>query len=139
MSDETSRKPVKVGVHEGAGPPPGYVWCVDILDQAHGEAVDFLNEAQYAHLSKQVRELAKEDDPTHSETVDVRPVEDFHEIRDKGGVLKRLNVRVFFFVHRPKRAIVVLGAINKQNDGPTPLHTLILMRRRKRLYLDPAD
>jgi hypothetical protein len=139
MSDEASRKPVKVGVHEGAGPPPGYAWNVDILDQAYCEAMDFLSEAQYAHLAKQVKELAKEEVPTQSSTIDVRSVEDFYELRDKGGILRRLNVRVFFFVHKARRSIVILGAANKQNDGPTPTHILILMRRRKRLYLEQAS
>ena len=68
-----------------------------------------------------VRELARQEDPTHSSTVDVRPVEDFHGIRDKVGVLGRINVRVFFFFYKPTRTIVVIGAIKKENNGLTPM------------------
>ncbi len=137
--NEPRRKPVKVGVKEGGGPPPGYRWNVEILAQAFDEAMDFLNEDQYAHLSNQVRELAAQDEPTRSETVDVRPVEDFHEVRDKGGVLGKINARVFYFNHKPTRTIAVLGAIKKENDGPTPIGDLRTMRRRKRLYLESLE
>jgi phage-related protein len=47
-----------------------------------------------------------------------------------------MNVRVFFFVHKPRSAIVVLGAIKKQNDGPTPKGDKIRMARRMRMYLN---
>lgn len=130
------RKAVKTGVKAGGGPPPGYRWNIVIFDQAHDEAREFLDADQYEHMARQVRELAGQEDPTHSLTVDVRPVEDFHEIRDKGGILRRLNVRVFFFVHKPSRRIVVLGAIKKENDGPTPVGDKVRMRYRKRRYLE---
>lgn len=95
-----SRKPdppqAKIAVQQGGGPPPGYQWTVLILDQAYKEATQLLDDDQYAHLAAQVKELARADEPTRSETVDVRAIGDFHEIRDKGGILKRLNIRVFF-------------------------------------------
>jgi hypothetical protein len=130
------KKPVKVGVEKGAGRPPGYRWTVRILDIAFEEASAFLNEAQYQHVAAQVRELAREVDPTHSATQSIDAVEDFHELRDKGGILGGLNVRVFFFVHKPESELVILGAIKKQNDGPTPIGDKIRMARRKRKYLD---
>jgi hypothetical protein len=126
---------VKTGVREGGGPPPGYRWNVEIFQRAFDEAMGFLNEDQYAHLALQIQELARQEDPTHSSTIDVRAIEDFHELRDKGGVLRNLNVRVFFFVHDPSRAIVILGAVKKENDGPTQIHTKVTMRQRKSLYL----
>jgi hypothetical protein len=129
-------KAVKSGVRRGGGRPPGYQWNVDILDQAFEEAMGFLSEDQYAHMAAQVRELARQEDPTHRTTVDIRPVEDFYEVRDKGGILRNMNVRVFYFVHKPGRLIVVLGAIKKENDGPTPIGDKVTMRRRKRLYLE---
>ncbi len=62
--------------------------------------------------------------------------EDYFEIRDKGGILHKINVRLFFFVHKPTRHIVVLGAIKKENNGPTPIGDRLTMRRRRRLYLE---
>src|SRR5262245_39342202 len=96
-----AKSDIKVGVKRGGGPPPGYRWTVLIVDQGFDEVMGFLNDAQYQHMAMQVKELAAMDDPTHSATVDVRPVEDFFEIRDKGGVLGGMNVRVFFFLDKP--------------------------------------
>ena len=136
MADPHRRKAIKVGVKERGGPPPGYLWNVEVLNRAFDEAMAFLDADQYDHLARQVRELARQDDPTHSQAIDVRPIEDFHEIRDKGGILRDLNARVFYFAHKPTRTIVILGAIKKENNGPTPAGDKIRMRRRKRLYLE---
>lgn len=135
MASEHKPKPVKTGVRRGGGPPPGYRWHVDILDRSHAEARGFLDDDQYDHVSRQVREVALYEEPTTCPTVDVRDIDSFYEIRDKGGVLKKINVRVFFGLDRPSRTIVVLGAINKKNDGHTPDHTRVLMRYRLRQYL----
>ncbi len=135
MAKKPQRKSVRVGVKEGGGPPPGYQWNVDILEQAFEEAQAFLNGDQYEHLASQVRELARQEEPTRCDTVDVRPIEEFYEIRDKGGVLQRINARVFFCLCRPTRTIAVIGAFNKKNDGQTPDHVKTLMRYRMRHYL----
>jgi hypothetical protein len=121
-------------VQRGGGPPPGYKWTVWIADVAHREARKFLNADQYQHIAMQIKELARADDPTHSETASVDAIEDFHELRDKGGILGGMNVRVFFYLDKPKKALVILGAIKKQNDGPTPKPDKIRMARRLRKY-----
>lgn len=139
MSEQPGQRPTKVDVREGGGPPPGYQWNVDLFDQAHDEAMGFLSGDQYDHMADQIRELARQPDPTHSQTIDVRPIQDFFEVRDKGGILKKLNVRVFFFVHKPSRTIVILGAIKKENNGPTPVGDKSTMHRRMRLYLENYD
>lgn len=125
---------IKVGVHQGDGPPPGYFCSVLILDFAFEEAMGLLNEDQYQHIAMQVKELATQQDPTHSQTVDVRPIEDFYEIRDKGGILGKLNVRVFFDWDKERRALVILGIIHKQNDGSTPPGDRLRMRHRRNRY-----
>ena len=136
MAKEPAPRPNKVGVRLGGGPPPGYRWPVEIFPQARAEAREFLTEEQYAHLSSQVRELARQDDPTHSVTLDIRPVNDMYELRDKGGILGKLNVRVFYFVSQPNRTIVILGSFHKQNDGPTPQGDLWRMQKRMKRYLE---
>jgi hypothetical protein len=134
--DAMPRKELKTGVRRGGGPPPGYRWNVVIPDLVFDEAMGFLNSDQYEHLAHQFRELAREPIPTHSRMHSIDAVEDFHELRDKGGILGSLNVRVFFFLDKDDASIVVLGAIHKQNDGPTPRADKIRVSRRKRLYLD---
>ncbi len=97
MAKESDRSWNKIGVRRGGGPPPGYEWNVELLPQVRGEARAFLTEDQYTHLARQVRELAKHDDPTHSETLDIRPVGELHELRETGGVLAKINGRVFSY------------------------------------------
>ena len=129
-------KKVKVGARRGQGKPPGYFWNVLILDLAFKEAQNLLAPVQYAHIKSQVRELASQRSPTHSKTVSVRKMtpNEYYELRDTGGVLGGLNVRLFFGVDRGARAIVVLGVITKQNNGRTPQGDIIRMRRRWRKY-----
>jgi hypothetical protein len=127
---------LKVGVRRGGGPPPGYRWTVLVLDVAYEESRKFLNEDQYEHVAMQVKELAKEDDPTHSKVASVDAVEDFHELRDKGGILGGMNVRVFFILDKVEACLVVIGAIKKQNNGPTPFGDKVRMTRRRRKYLN---
>lgn len=133
-------KAVKVGVRLGAGPESGYAWDVWILELALQDA-KFLDEAQYAHVADQVRQLARERDPSHSRLQSVDAVEGYWELREKGGPLGRINVRVFFYMdkrsigRRRHHAIVILGTIKKENNGPTPAGDRLRMRRRLRKYL----
>jgi hypothetical protein len=129
-------KEVRMGVRQGGGPPPGYKWNGEFLKLASMEGRRELEVDQYRHVVEQFWDLLREDDPTHSQSCSIDAVEDFFELRDKGGPLGRKNVRVFFFLHKRTRTLVVLGVIVKQNNGPTPLADRIRMRKRKRKYLD---
>jgi hypothetical protein len=124
---------LKVGVKVGGG--SGYQWNVLIVNFVFDEAMKFLDESQYAHLAEQFQMLALSEDPTRSLVVSVDAVDDFHELRDKGGILRGLNVRVFYYVDRRTRSIVVIGAILKKNNGPTLQTVKIRIRRRVRAYL----
>ncbi len=126
----------KVVGNEGGGRSPGYNYGIDVLDRAYQEEKRLFDDAEDEHCKNLVREVAREIDPTHSLTIDVRPIEDFFEIRDKGGILGKKNVRIFFFVYKPKRKIVILGVVKKENEGQTPVAVKITMSRRKRLYLE---
>ncbi|MGE3175845.1 MAG: hypothetical protein AB7O32_00130 [Vicinamibacterales bacterium] len=126
--------PLKVGALAGAGPPPGYAWSVLYLEQAASEARSFLNEEQYAHAVDLLRTLAEEVDPRRAQMVQVESVEDFFELKDKGGVLGKINMRVFFIVLPASKAIVVLGAVKKEADGKTPTVVRCKIRVRKRRF-----
>lgn len=131
------RKDVKIGVVAGDEGTDGvYQWNVLILDRAYGEAMKILNADQYAYAAAQVKALATERDPTHSDLCSVDAIEDFHELREKHGVLGKTNLRIFFFLDRIRNAIVILGVIKKENNGPTPHGTRVTMRRRKRLFCE---
>lgn len=131
---------VKVGVKLGTGVPV-YQWNVWILDLAYEEALKFLDEDQYAYLAEQMRELAREEDPAHTRLFSVAAVEDFQELREKGGVLGKINVRVYFALDKrktadiPHHAIVVLGASKKESEGKMPEADKIKIKRRLRKYM----
>jgi phage-related protein len=126
------RKPVKVGVLQGEGSRPGYEWNVLILDRAYQEAMSFLTEDQYQHLAMQFKELARESDPSHSQVADVKSIEDFFELRDKGGILGKINVRVFFGLETSRKNLFVLGCFKKETNGRTPAGVRIRIRNRWR-------
>ncbi|MCX5689769.1 MAG: hypothetical protein NTV94_08305 [Planctomycetota bacterium] len=127
--------PLKVGLRAGAGPLPGYAWTVAYLSIARDEAMDFLNDEQYAHAVDLVRALASEADPSHASVVTVEAIENFLELKDKGGVLGKINLRIYFIIDRGKKAIVILAAIKKEADGQTPTWVKIRVRNRLRKFL----
>lgn len=133
------QKPFKVGVHEGGGSEPNFLWTVLIDDHSFEEAQDFLTEDQYDHVALQVKELARSVNPRVSETIDIDQVEEFYELRDKGGVLGKINVRVYFCVDDKRKRIVCLSTWNKRKEGQTPDHIKIRVRRRMRIYYTLAD
>lgn len=109
-------------------------WRVLYLTHATKEAKAFLTGIQYEHDVQQFRALSGEPDPTHAATADVRPIESFHELRDKGGVLGKINVRVYFGIDKTHRAIVIPGAVKKEDEGRLALGTRQRMSRRWRRY-----
>lgn len=127
-------KPLKAGLKAGGGPLPGYCWNVAYLSVAREEAMRFLNEEQYAHAVDLVRALASEPDPTHPSTVTVETIEEFFELKDKGGVLGKINLRVYFIIDRSEKLIVILDAIKKEADGQTPTWVKIRVRNRVRRF-----
>ena len=119
MEDDLEAKGLRKLLARRGGPPPGYEWSVVSFPQARDEARKILDLAQFRHIAEQVRELARLPEPTRSESVDVRPVEEMYEIRDSGGELRNLNVRLFFYPDKSCRTLVLLGFFAKKNDGPT--------------------
>lgn len=107
-------------------------WSPAYLEQAADDARAFLNEAQYEHAVRQVLQLCEEDDPTHPVLSDVDAVEDFHELRDKYGILGKINLRIFFWLCKEHRTLVVLGACKKGNQGQTPDRIVKRIKHRKR-------
>jgi hypothetical protein len=129
-----AKRLLRVGVNASRESVPPKQWSILYLAIARDEAMSLLSEPQYHHIAEQFQLLAEERDPSHSVFCDIRAVESFFELRDKGGPLGRINVRVFFTLDHGHRAIVVLGTIKKEADGKTPLGDKIRMRVRKRRY-----
>ena len=134
MAESPKRKGLRTGCNKGGGKPPGFKWSVRYFTEALGES-RVLTEVQHAHIVQQLKELARQKSPSHPETLDVKSIEDFHELRDKGGVLGRINFRVYFYIDKDADTIVVLGCDKKEEDGQTSLAIKVRMRNRLRRYL----
>src|SRR6266540_4770184 len=93
---------LKVGVWQGGGPPPGYKFTVLMPNLVYREARSFLTADQYEHGAGCMKDLAQHEDPTHSQTQRVESIDEFFELKDKGGILGKINLRVFFYVDKRK-------------------------------------
>ncbi|MCC7291232.1 MAG: hypothetical protein IT449_04115 [Phycisphaerales bacterium] len=111
------------------------VWSLAYLDVTATEGRKLLTEDQYAHLVQQFEALSCEEDPRRSRTQDIRQIEDFWELREKGGLLGRMNVRVYFTVLESERLILVLKVYKKEEEGQTPGYVKIAVRNRLRTAL----
>jgi len=112
---------------------PNTKWTPAYLRKAADEARAILNDVQYAYVVQQILLLCEEEDPSHPVLLDVDAIEDFYELRDKGGVLGRINLRVYFWISRPRRMVVVLGVWKKEADGKTPVWMVRRMVGRRRI------
>ncbi len=130
-----AEKQVKVGLNKGGGLEPGYKWSVLYLTIAETEARRILKRRdQYEHVTDQIRDLASKEDPTHPDTLRVNKIEDFYELKEKGGPLGKTNLRVFFIVEKEARTIVLLGHYKKEEEGSTPSPVVRTISRRRRKY-----
>ena len=111
-------------------------WGLAYLDGARADALKILNKDQYAHVVQQFDALAREENPRLSRTQDVRPIEAFYELRDKGGVLGKINLRVYFAVMDDPRLILVLGCYKKEDEGQVATHIKVKMRNRLRIAIE---
>ena len=118
------------------------LWRLAYLEVAEKEARRFLNDEQYEHAVQLFDELAFESHPTQSQTQSVKPIREFYELRDKGGVLGKINLRVYFTVFKERGVIVVLSTYKKEDEGRPPDHIVTRVRnrlRRAKVLLEQGD
>ena len=109
------------------------VWTLGYLEAAVRDAKKFLTDDQYAHAVQQFELLATERNPRLSEAQDIRPIGDFYELRDKGGILGKINLRAYFAVFDESHLIVVLGCYKKEDEGQVAEHIKVRIRNRLRV------
>ena len=113
-------KPLKTGVEEGSSDPP-FRWSIGILQLAFEEAMAVLTDGQYRHVALQFQELARQESMTRSETISIDKIDSYYELREKGGILGNINLRVFYGIDDARKCGIVLGVFHKKNDGATPV------------------
>lgn len=111
------------------------IWRKMYLDLAAGEGRKILTEAQYVHVLEQIDDLATEKDPAMSHRHDVRPIEGYYELRMKGGILGKINLRVYFALVTGKVVLLVLACYKKEEEGQTPAYIRARVNNRLRAVL----
>lgn len=108
---------------------------VVVLEAAKKEGRAFLTPGQYEHIVQLEQELVEFGSSKLRPDLDIRQLEGtLWELRDKGGVLGKKNVRVYFAFLSERHEIVVLSTYKKEDDGPLPRHIVIRVKNRLRHY-----
>jgi hypothetical protein len=117
--------------------PPARKWTIVPLQKAKEDAKGFLNDVQYLHVVQLVKRLVDFGDTEELADLRIEKIRgDVWELKDKGGVLGKINVRIFFAPVAKRKEIVVLGAFKKEAEGQTPAHVIIKMEARLGDYLE---
>lgn len=109
---------------------------VVVLAVAKAEGHDFLTPAQYLHVVDLAKQLVGFGARRFDSALTIAKLQEFWELKDKGGVLGRLNVRVYFKYEVDRNEIIVLSTYKKEDDGKAPSHILLRLRNRLRAYLN---
>lgn len=132
----------RIVAREGQGPPPPLQWDVRVPPCVFKEAKKLLrHKEKYVHAVGLVTELARHEDPSHSETLTLDNLrnEEFHEISDKGGPLGKLNLRIYYYIDKEAGDIILLSVQKKEADRATPTSIIQLCRTRLRMYKEARE
>ena len=77
----------------------------------------FLNDGQYVHLRDIVRRLGEWNNREEMNDLRIAPIQGLWELKEKGGILGRINARIFFAYLKDRRQIVVFGALKRRERG----------------------
>ena len=111
---------------------PERTWSPWYFEASAKEARKILTGVQYEYVKEQILLLCEEDNPGQPprSVADVRPIEQYFELRDKHGLLGKINLRVFYCLLEELNYLVVLGVWKKEEEHQTPPRIKVRMRRR---------
>ncbi len=129
-----SQQPSAAG--DGGSPksPPRRVDIV-VTGHARREGREILTPGQYEHVKGIVKRLVDFNNPPEINDLRIEAIENFFELKEKGGMLGRINLRVYFALLRDVGKIVVLKVYKKDEEGRPPRHVIINVQARLRSYL----
>lgn len=132
---EIRQRSARVDIETAATATAEPLWRLGYLDVAAKDAKKFLTEDQYAHAVQLFDVLAADVNPRTSQALEIESIEDLFELKDKGGILGKINLRVYFAVIDERHLILALGAYKKEDDGKTPSHIRVRIRNRLRVAM----
>ena len=115
--------------------------AVVVLESAKRDGKKFLNDGQYFHMVGVIQRLVDFNNSDEISDLRIEPIENFFELKEKGGLLGKINVRIYFAHLQDEGRIVVLKAYKKDEDGQVSRHVVITVQARLRAYIQdgPSD
>lgn len=98
---------------------------VVVLKRCIDEGRKELNDGEYWHVVKILRKLVNFGNSAKMSELDIRPIDGIYELREKGGLLYKKNMRFFFSVFTKEGKVVIAKAYRKDEEDQTPRHILI--------------
>jgi hypothetical protein len=108
---------------------------VVVLNIAAKEGADELTAGQYLHVKDQIKQLVGFGRQEFESQLRIEKFGEFWELKEKGGVLGKKNIRVYFKYHEEANEVVVLSTYKKEDDGQAPDHIRIRLKNRWKRYL----
>jgi hypothetical protein len=109
-------------------------WTVVVLEVARKEGHKILSDLQYDHVVEILKRLADFGNAEETADLDIEPISSFYELKEKGGPLGRINLRVYFGAIPERREIVIAKAYKKEEMGALPPHVIISVEDRLEAY-----
>ena len=107
---------------------------IDVLGVAAKEGWEILTPGQYLHVKDLIKQLVGFGRREFESNLKIGPFGDYWELKDKGGTLGKINIRVYFAFESDLNKIVVLHTYKKEDDGQAPPHIKQKLNNRFRLY-----
>lgn len=106
-----------------------------VLESAVREARGMLNDGQYWHVADIVKRLVWFGSPEQLADLRIAPIEGFHELKLKGHLLGKINLRIYFADLSAQNEIVVLKTYKKEEEHQVGRHIILNLEDRFEDYL----
>lgn len=116
--------------------PPKARWTVVALEAAVREANGILTDCQYAHVVSVVKRLCYFGNHEQLSDLRIEAIGDFWELKLKGHILGKINLRIYFAVRPKFGEIVVLKTYKKEEDHQLGKHIICNLEDRLEDYVD---
>jgi hypothetical protein len=108
---------------------------VVVVGIAAKEGSGELSDGQYLHVKDLLKQLVGFGRREFESQLRIEKFGEFWELKEKGGVLGKKDIRVYFKEHVEKNEIVILSTYKKEDDGQVPGYIRIRLKSRWRMYL----
>ena len=105
-----------------------------VLPVVKKEGHKILSDVQYDHMVEILRRLVDFGNKEEIGDLDIKPIRSFFELREKGGILGRINLRVYFGTFPEENKLVIAKVYKKDEEGAPPRHIVILVEDRLEQY-----